>query len=472
VAAWDDPTRGASVLEPLLAATTLVDSRWFARFLAGKEEAERRGVLPAWQELPSGAEVSLTSLRAYTGVDLPIIFLSYPWLSREHPDPTGVLFASLLPLLEACNRYCDSEAGGAGASFGVFVDFMALPQRGYSTGYDADHDDRTAEQIERFRRGLGTIGIWYSARHTYTVCLDGELPAGAANTTPYSRRGWCLFERMLASLVKNCNCLLQLSSLDGRLRGANSEWAWFDLISQAAAKRPPPLPPDQFEGFLLSGVEKEEALAGSGIKFTCGKDLTDVVIPQYAESFLSLLGAARALDFSSLGWTDADGAGLAAALSYAATRGALSKLEKLDLYNNDLTGATVLTLWIGNTHHDERAAKGPLGGEGRHHWTCYVEARLLGQSAAQGMQAIEWVEFELHPTFKNRFRMVTRPKSGTRFEFQATGWGCFDIGLKVKLAPGQAGAEAVQRPHAFTHELCFDEDAPETYAVYHAVLSS
>ena len=51
--------------------------------------------------------------------------------------------------------------------------------------------------------------IWYSAKYTYTACVDGALPPGAANIASYGRRGWCVFERLRSSLVKHCNGVVQ-----------------------------------------------------------------------------------------------------------------------------------------------------------------------------------------------------------------------------------------------------------------------
>ena len=53
-------------------------------------------------------------------------------VDHAHPDPAGAMFGSERPLLRAVVSYLDSKAGGVAASFGVFVDFMALPQRGYT----------------------------------------------------------------------------------------------------------------------------------------------------------------------------------------------------------------------------------------------------------------------------------------------------------------------------------------------------
>jgi len=466
--------------------------------------------------------------------------------------------------------------------------FMALPQRGYTSGFDPEADDRTPEQKDRFHAGLSSISIFYSHKYTYTICLDGPLPPGAVNTAPYAQRGWCIFERLLSSLVKNCNCFLQLSLWETRGNQPNSllhkpgvsnieraaqQQSWFEIISTCAADREPPMPPDAFTEMMLTGVEKEAAAPGSGIRFTCGKDLTDVILPQYSSAFLRLMGEATELDYSSLGWVDADMDTLTAALTYAATRSALGRLSKLDLYSNELTdegalklvdalkqkgfvapmlkqivltrnnirrkatrdaiekalgasagtadvfaptgvgltrgvargkamrpatagsapvpstvsnpgvssseesrgservergvftegappaegvvaavgkGKDVLILRIGNTHHDEQATKGPLGGNGRHHWCAYVEPRWASagssKSSAEAAKAVEWVEFELHPTFRQRFKMVKHANGKShphRFEFSAAGWGAFEIELKVKVV-------GMAIPHAFT----------------------
>ena len=73
---------------------------------------------------------------------------------------------------------------------------------------------------------------------------------------------------------------------------------------------------------------------------------------------------------------------------------------------------------------------------------------------------IEWVEFTLHPTFRQNIIMVTGMNGG-RYETRNAGWGEFEVGVRVKLA-GQAAALA------FTHMLNFDTSRPDTHTVYRA----
>ena len=71
---------GGEELEPLLAFTTLVDVRWLLKFAQREIMLERKGVVPAWQELPAEAEVRLEALRASKWEHgLPVGVLSYGW---------------------------------------------------------------------------------------------------------------------------------------------------------------------------------------------------------------------------------------------------------------------------------------------------------------------------------------------------------------------------------------------------------
>ena len=76
----DDPSMmyGGPELEPLLAHTTLINVDWLVDFADRKVMPEREGVVPAWQQLPSEAIVSLTQLRQTTyEYGLPVAVLSY-----------------------------------------------------------------------------------------------------------------------------------------------------------------------------------------------------------------------------------------------------------------------------------------------------------------------------------------------------------------------------------------------------------
>ena len=159
---------------------------------------------------------------------LPIGVLSYGWCGKAHPDAKGWHLRLLVPLLKAIVAECDKV--GDHFSWGLLVsrhrfaespcharackpvvthccdppraqwDFMSLPQRGYTNGYNEDEDDRTGEESDRFKKGLKSINEWYSARFTHTFVLDGPMPSDSENTRePFvvhgfgeeeSGRGW------------------------------------------------------------------------------------------------------------------------------------------------------------------------------------------------------------------------------------------------------------------------------------------
>lgn len=94
-------------LEPHFAATTVIDAEWLLKLAEGKVMPTRKGVVPAWQQLPPEAKVSLTTLRKTTMMSwLPIAVLSYGWADPHHPDPTGALLGNLVPVLMAMVRSC------------------------------------------------------------------------------------------------------------------------------------------------------------------------------------------------------------------------------------------------------------------------------------------------------------------------------------------------------------------------------
>ena len=69
---------------------------------------EANGVVPAWQQVPPEAKLSLATLRRTTmKLKLPVAVLSYGWAAKRHPDPTGALLRRLKPVLEAMVHSCE-----------------------------------------------------------------------------------------------------------------------------------------------------------------------------------------------------------------------------------------------------------------------------------------------------------------------------------------------------------------------------
>ena len=335
---------GGAQIEYLLNFTFVVDVRWLLRFAKQQD----RPVLPACQQLPQEARVNLSQLRESRWKwGLPLAVLSYGWAAKRHPDPTGHQLGHLVPVLEAIVKELDKqemrlEQEGlpkGTIAFGIVWDFLSLPQRGYTgAGYDPDHDDRTAAQVSHFRRGLFQINVWFGHMWVHTFVLDFPMPEGAENMTDYERRGWCIFERCLSSIVKNDYCYLELS------RRPASAIDWYDIREACKTSRPLPMAPDAFEAMMREGIANQEASPGSGIVFTNGKDATEVVIPQFKKGFLFLFSEVPHLEYYDLGWLDSDLAVLLQCLEYAQNHGALRKLQYLNLKDNNITDAGALML--------------------------------------------------------------------------------------------------------------------------------
>ena len=116
--------------------------------------------------------------------------MSLAGADKGHPDPTGALLRRLIPVLEMMVGSCTRGRSKGSpdqkhAAWGIVWDFMSLPQRGYTSGYDAEADDRTPYQLARFSAGLKGINVWYGHMYATTLICDWPMPEGATNSTPY-----------------------------------------------------------------------------------------------------------------------------------------------------------------------------------------------------------------------------------------------------------------------------------------------
>merc|ERR1719454_2783081 len=92
---------------------------------------------------------------------------------------------------------------------------------------------------------------------------------------------------------------------------------------------------------IQHGVELERSNPGEGFKFTNGKDMTDIVLPQYRQGFERLMAQAKKMLYWKLGWEDNDAQALADCFEYLRRRGIAPSLQKLSLHTNKFTDASV-----------------------------------------------------------------------------------------------------------------------------------
>ena len=309
--------RGGGDLEPVLAsgAVALLDSQWII------SHAEAGGVLSHRQALPEEAFLSLADLVEATGGlendELPVAALSYPWLTKDHPDPRGANLSYVAKVLKAL---LDNDLGLA--RLGVFWDFGSLHQ----------HPDpvngvmRTEEQNALFKQGLGCLGTLYSHPKTYVLRLtsfpDGhkaEDQAEGTNVAKYFDRGWCFTENSWSSLTKSGHLSLDLGLSVGLILEKQDYYCLTTNCSGRGGRRPPLLP-----SAFAAELEKKS--------FTNGKDDKPLVKRLYEAAFKEQFGKATELDYNGLDWGDAEAAQLAEVLA----SGAAPRLEKLFLMHNQV----------------------------------------------------------------------------------------------------------------------------------------
>jgi len=308
---------GGGDLEPGLVsgAYVLIDAQWIV------DCAANGGVLVHRQALPKEAFISLADLIEASGeYGLKVIALSYPWLSKEHPDPEGANLRRVAQALKAILNDTQPRAHYPnGLRFGVFWDYLSL----YQHPSPANGIMRTETEQALFKEGLGCLSAIYGHHNTKVLQLT-TFPAGyvkeslpeGTNTSEYLDRGWCYAEQSLSGLVKYGTCLLNLGLMTDE---ADSTWALIEQCTAGNIRRPPLLPP-QF------AVELEKKM------FTNGKADRPVVNRVYETAFKVQFDTVQGLYYNELGWGDAELAQLSTVIEGTPT----SRLEKLWLQGNQI----------------------------------------------------------------------------------------------------------------------------------------
>ena len=125
------------------------------------KHAKAKGILSRRQELPEEAFFSVDELKRMYGNGnrdgvLPIIAISFCWLTASHPDPEGKQLATVAAMMEK------EQAKYAQLGFsdmGVFWDWLSIYQK------DAK-GERSEEENKGFHYALHeTMDLWYAQRH-------------------------------------------------------------------------------------------------------------------------------------------------------------------------------------------------------------------------------------------------------------------------------------------------------------------
>ena len=310
-AAWE--VQGGAQLEPALrsGAIALLDAYWLAWQLPDGVPIKRR------QDLPSEAFLSIEQLKAATRPNehLPIIVLSNAWLQIGHPDPE----AQNLRLIRVALRAWATRSSHG--QLGVFWDFGSLHQ-------PAPDGSRTTAESKLFHEARQAIADFYAHGHT-TVFRLTRLPKEfsvdcappGANTTPFMQRGWCFAETAWAELIKPRNLSLDLGLLED---GSPSSRQYIESVG--GGTRAPPMLPEDFVQALV------------GRSFSDGANDRPLVVQLQRAAFEAHMGAVTDLDFSRMGWGDAE----ARQLVRLAHSDSLYHLTELDVSANIFGDGTLV----------------------------------------------------------------------------------------------------------------------------------
>ena len=155
------------------------------------------------------------------------------------------------------------------------------------------------KQVELFKEGLRASNVWYG--HESTVCwMQTELPPGLrfdeGIAQNYDDSGWCFVEAAISAGLKVGKRRLDLGQRTDKAMGCAYGGNWhpeYMLEGVCAAARLPPLLPDE----VRRRLDKK--------KFTSKADV-DVVDRLYRAFFDGAAASAMQLDFSGLGWGEAE----------------------------------------------------------------------------------------------------------------------------------------------------------------------
>ena len=168
-----------------------------------------------------------------------VLAISYPWLTKEHPDPQGWHVAIIQHFLRLYftlenKKYAGYNKPpiilpptGQGKRVAIFWDWMSLFQANNPAG------GQTEDQKASFKRALATINVWYANSESMVWRLTKLPPAPRPghDINPYDRRGWCFFEKAVSEMITSSDRVLDLGLVvadDGTCR-EGSEFCDFHL---------------------------------------------------------------------------------------------------------------------------------------------------------------------------------------------------------------------------------------------------
>lgn len=282
--------RALGIVYEGMAIVRLVKMSWLISYAKTKKPLPRR------QEMPSDAFITVSALKKLHDKCkdqrvLPIITISYCWLTCAHPDPKANHLQTVAKVLE---RKAKMYRQNGFEEMGVFWDWLSLFQKNPALWApcvlqadaelnsadrkicDQYHASRTEAESKTMHYALSkTMDLWYAHQGT-TVYLLSVLPPGSTRTVTYDQSGWTTFERCSAEQIKQFElvprwCMVLDLATTGN-EGQSRRW---------------PVGPDDFVSLISSCI------------FTNGAD-REVVTDLYRQTSERQLGGVTELSLSRM----------------------------------------------------------------------------------------------------------------------------------------------------------------------------
>lgn len=289
---WKD--NGGDILEPALESLgpaggnsnapliALLSAQWLIQFATSDN-----AVLSRRQDLPAHAFLTLQDLQRLTNWDsLPIICLSYMWLTPKHPDPRG---DTLRLVGKALHAYCGTR------EYGVFWDFCSLFQH-----------DRTEEEQKLFKKSLQYLAHFYAHENTIVFRVTQFPPdypdaygIPQDSVTMYSIRGWPFAESIFSSFSSH---EIAASSLDI----SNYKPADNDDVGEYETRYKLLVKCKVQQGTLAPLLPATFRYQLGQKTFSNGRADRDLVADVYDDYFRESFCQRRGFVFRTLGWGDSE----------------------------------------------------------------------------------------------------------------------------------------------------------------------
>lgn len=239
-----------------------------------------------------------------------LLVVSYPWLSRDHPDPDQVHLRKLVRILEEYKKIWGIH------EVAVILDYCSLWQRG------ARVDTRTAEQRDQFGFGVREMSVAYAHKAITAVRLTG-VPG--SELRKYEDRGWTLMESVLIDSKGGDWNRWTFGEFDP------DSTQWGDSVVFFMQAKPPKLrPPLTPKGFAEELDIRRQRCRRNDVPLFASERDNEEVPKRYEEVYLQFIHSTK-LSYEGADWSDEEVMRLLEVVANC------DKLESLQLGSNRIT---------------------------------------------------------------------------------------------------------------------------------------